>query len=194
MDLCCCCTSCCEHRRAPPKPVIHPWIMPEKPWSRLHVDHAINFMGHNWLVVTDACTKYPFIHATTSVSSKTTLDLLEEDFAHFGYPHTIMSDNATCFTSEEFQNYCKERSIVHLTGAPYHPSTNRAAERLIQTFKQTLRKSPKIPKEALLEFLMQFRRTPTTSSLSASELLNSRQLRTKTDVLLPSPVHLAHPN
>ena len=190
MDLCRGCSSCCEHRNALPKSIVHPWMMPEKPWSRLHVDHAINFLGLNWLVITDAYTKYPCIHPTASISTKATILQLEEDFSHFGYPHSIVSDNATCFTSDEFQVYCKERGIVHLTGAPYHPATNGAAERLIQSFKQALRKSSKPPREAVLEFLMFYRRTPTTSVYSPSELLNNRQLRTKLDVLLPSPVHI----
>ena len=185
------CVTCAEHQNAPPKSPVHPWILPEKPWSRLHIDHAINFMGQNWLVVTDAYTKYPCIHSTTSVSSKSTIDLLEEDFAHFGYPHSIVSDNATSFTSEEFQTFCKDKGIVHLTGAPYHPATNGAAERLIQTFKQAVRKSSSSPKKATLEFLMQYRRTPTTSGYSPSELLNNRQLRTKIDTLIPSPAHIA---
>ena len=38
---------------------------------------------------------------------------------------------------------------------------------------------------------MQYRRTPTSSGYSPSELLNSRQLRTKLDTLLPSPAHAA---
>ena len=191
MELCSSCVPCCEHRNAPAKQPNHPWILPEKPWSRIHVDHAINFMGQNWLVVIDAYSKYPCIHPTSSISSKTTTDLLDEDFSHFGYPHTIVSDNATCFTSEEFQTYCKERNIIHLTGAPYHPSTNGAAERLVQTFKQALRKSSKSPRKALQEFLMQYRRTPTANGYSPSELLNGRQLRTLIDTLLPSPPHIA---
>ena len=72
-------------------------------------------MGQNWLVVIDAYTKYPCIHPSLSVYSKATIDLLEEDFAHFGYPYSFVSDNATSFTSNEFQSYCKERNIVHLT-------------------------------------------------------------------------------
>ena len=191
VDMCRGCVTCAEHQNAPPRSPVHPWILPEKPWSRLHIDHAINFMGQNWLVVTDAYTKYPCIHSTTSVSSKSTIDLLEEDFAHFGYPHSIVSDNATSFTSEEFQTFCKDKGIVHLTGAPYHPATNGAAERLIQTFKQAVRKSSSSPKKATLEFLMQYRRTPTTSGYSPSELLNNRQLRTKIDTLIPSPAHIA---
>ena len=27
-----------------------PWMLPEKPWSRLHLDHAINFVGTNVMV------------------------------------------------------------------------------------------------------------------------------------------------
>jgi transposase InsO family protein len=185
------CTSCAEHQNKPDKPPIHPWMLPEKPWSRVHIDHAIDFPGSDWLVMIDAYSKYPCIHPTSSTSTKATTELLEQDFAHFGYPHTIVTDNATSFLSEEFQAWCKDRGIVHLTGAPYHPATNGAAERLVQTFKQAMKKS-KLPKKlALYEFLMQYRRTPLHTGYSPSELLNGRQLRAKIDTLLPSPAHVA---
>ena len=189
-DLCRKCTSCGQFQNKPDKPSIHPWMMPEKPWSRLHLDHAINFLGRNWLVLVDAYSKYPCIHPTTSTSSKSTTAILEQEFAHFGYPHTLVTDNATTFMSQEFQAWCKQRGIVHLTGAPYHPATNGAAERLIQSFKQALRKSLLPPKEALQEFLMQYRRIPFASGLSPSELLNGRRIRTKIDTLVPSIPHL----
>ena len=189
-NLCRKCTSCGQFQNKPDKPSIHPWMMPEKPWSRLHLDHAINFLGRNWLVLVDAYSKYPCIHPTTSTSSKSTTAILEQEFAHFGYPHTLVTDNATTFMSQEFQVWCKQRGIVHLTGAPYHPATNGAAERLIQSFKQALRKSSLPPKEALQEFLMQYRRIPFASGLSPSELLNGRRIRTKIDTLVPSIPHL----
>ena len=189
-NLCRKCTSCGQFQNKPDKPSIHPWMMPEKPWSRLHLDHAINFLGRNWLVLVDAYSKYPCIHPTTSTSSKGTTAILEQEFAHFGYPHTLVTDNATTFMSQEFQAWCKQRGIVHLTGAPYHPATNGAAERLIQSFKQALRKSSLPPKEALQEFLMQYRRIPFASGLSPSELLNGRRIRTKIDTLVPSIPHL----
>ena len=189
-NLCRKCTSCGQFQNKPDKPSIHPWMMPEKPWSRLHLDHAINFLGRNWLVLVDAYSKYPCIHPTTSTSSKSTTAILEQEFAYFGYPHTLVTDNATTFMSQEFQAWCKQRGIVHLTGAPYHPATNGAAERLIQSFKQALRKSSLPPKEALQEFLMQYRRIPFASGLSPSELLNGRRIRTKIDTLVPSIPHL----
>ena len=190
-DTCRCCTACAEHQNRPPQPANHPWMMPEKPWSSIHIDHAINFMGSNWLIVTDAYSKYPCIHQTSSTSTKATTTLLEEDFAHFGYPHTIVSDNATTFSSAEFQEWCHYRGIKHLTGAPYHPATNGAAERLVQSFKQSMKKSKLPPRPALQEFLMQYRRTPLNTGFSPSQLLNGRQIRTKIDALLPSPAHIA---
>ena len=101
-----------------------------------------------------------------------------------------MTDNATTFTSEEFQVWCHERGITHLTGAPYHPATNGAAEHLVQTFKHAMVKSSLTPQRALQEFLMQFSQTPLSSGYSPSELLNERQIRSKIDTLLPSPVHI----
>ena len=79
---------------------------------------------------------------------------------------------------------------MHLTRAPYHPATNGTAERLVQTFKQALRKSSLPPNKALQEFLMQYRRMPTSCGFSPSELLMSRQIRTRIDALLPSPAQI----
>ena len=62
---------------------------------------------------------------------------------------------------------------------------------MVQTFKQALRKSSLPPKRALQEFLMQYRRMPTSCGFSPSELLMSRQIRTRIDTLLPSPAHIA---
>ena len=84
-----------------------------------------------WTV--DAYSKYPCIHMTGSTSTKETL---EQDFAHFGYLHTLVTDNTTTFTAQEFHAWCKARGIIHLTGAPHHPAINEVAERLVQTFKK----------------------------------------------------------
>ena len=43
-ELCQNCTSCGEHQNKPSKIKNHPWMLPEKPYGRIHVDHAVNFM------------------------------------------------------------------------------------------------------------------------------------------------------
>ncbi|XP_005095757.1 uncharacterized protein K02A2.6-like [Aplysia californica] len=122
----------------------------------------------------------------SSITTKATTRRLDEDFAHFGYPHAIVTDNTTCFSSAEFQTWCEQRGIQHLHGAPLHPETNGAAERLVQTFKQSLEKSDLPPADALREFLMHYRRTPLASGSSPSQLLNGRQIRTTLGVIIPA--------
>ena len=83
VKLCHTCNTCAEHQNSPSKLGNHPWMLPEKPWSRVHIDHAIIFMGSNWLVMIDAYSKHPCIHPTTSTLTKSITELLEKDFAHF---------------------------------------------------------------------------------------------------------------
>ena len=82
----------------------------------------------------------------------TTIDILEMEFALFGFPHTVVSDNAVTSKSDEFQNWCREKGIIHLAGAPCHSVTNDAVEILLQTFKKALKKSELPSLKALQEF------------------------------------------
>ena len=95
----------------------------------------------------------------------------------------LSPDNAACFLSAEFQTWCEQRGIQHLHGAPYHPETNGAADRLVQTFKQSLKKSDLPPVDALHN-----RRTPLASGSIPSELLNGRQIPTKLDIIVPQQI------
>ncbi|KII71252.1 Transposon Tf2-11 polyprotein [Thelohanellus kitauei] len=183
--LCRECHLCDLYRNKLPQAPNHPWEPETEPWVRIHVDHAINFMGFNWLIIVDAYSKYPCVHKTTSTSTAVTIKFLEQDFSHFGIPHQIVSDNATTFSSGEFRDWCTKKSILHLTGSPYHPSTNGTAERFVQTFKRALQKSKLPPDDALCEFLLQYRRTPGPSGISPGELLQGRKLRSHVDTFHP---------
>jgi len=76
---------------------------------------------------TDASTAYPCIHARKSVSKKSTIKFLQEDFALFVFLYTGVMDYVATFKSEEFLEFCKKDGIVHIIGTPYHPATNVTA-------------------------------------------------------------------
>ena len=148
------------------------------------MDHAIKFKNSDWLIIVDAFSQYPTIHKVSSTSATKTIACLAQDFSHFGFPHAIAADNA--FSCNELNNYLEGIGSVLLVGAPYHPQTNGMAERMVQSFKRHIDKSDLPVDEAVLEFLMIYRRTPLPCGKSPAELQMGRQIRSYIDTLFPN--------
>ena len=135
------CEECQLSRNLPPKVPLHPWEWPERPWSRIHVDYAGPFLGKWFLIVIDAHSKWIEVAIVTSATSTNTIEKLRAIFAIHGLPEVIVSDNGTVFTSTEFQEFVKRNDIKHIRTAPYHPSSNGQAERVVQIFKESMGKT-----------------------------------------------------
>ena len=181
------CEPCQLSRPLPAVAPLHPWEFPKQPWSRLHIDYAGPFLGKMFLVLVDAFSKWLEVHITPSTSSTATIDKLRQIFATHGLPETIVSDNATSFTSAEFQQFVRENGIHHITSAPYHPSSNGLAERAVQTFKQGIQRiSEGTIETKLARFLFQYRITPhSVTGMSPAQLLMNRRPRSRLDLLYP---------
>jgi len=133
-------------------------------------------MGKMLLVIIDAHSKWLEVYITNAATSAVTIEKLRDAFSRFGLPEMIVSDNGTCFTSEEFQQFLKANGIRHARSAPYHPATNGLAERAMQTVKEGLKKAVEGSLQTKLsKFLLQYRLLPhTTTGMSPSELLIGR--------------------
>ncbi len=182
------CDSCQRTRKLPPVAPIQPWEWPERPWSRLHIDYAGPLLGHMFLVVVDAHSKWMEVKAVRHATTATTLTELRSIFATHGIPELLVSDNGSVFTSAEFKDFVRGSGIRHTTSAPYHPSTNGLAERAVQTFKAYMKKVPDAPlRDNLSRFLFQYRITPhSTTGISPAELLLNRRPRSKLDLVIPN--------
>ncbi|KAL1240256.1 Uncharacterized protein TSPI_07279 [Trichinella spiralis] len=55
------CTTCEVNQADPERYLVHPWVIPEKPWQRLHMDFCGPMFNRIWLVFIDAMTKWPGI-------------------------------------------------------------------------------------------------------------------------------------
>ena len=135
------CTSCQAVKNAPPAAPLHPWLWPTKPWQRIHVDFAGPFQGKTYLLVLDAHSKWPEIVEMNSTTSQRTIAELCKTFAAHGLPQQLVSDNGPQFISDEFATFMKSNGIKHIRCAPYHPASNGAVERLVQTFKKAMKTS-----------------------------------------------------
>ena len=184
------CRSCASVANAPPIK-FNPWPKTVKQWSRLHIDYAGPIKGPYFFVIVDSFTKWPVVFKCKTPSTKTTIKMLQELFSRFGLPETIVSDNDTPFTSNDFENFCKLQSINHLKSAPYHPRSNGLVERFIDVFKRAIKKANGVEteNEELQECLSIYQIIPnpnTNGNMSPAELMFARKIRSIFDKLIPS--------
>ena len=182
------CGNCQEVQSSPPIAPLNPWRWPTRPWSRLHADFAGPFENKMFLILIDAHSKWIEAFQTSNATSRTVIDELRTVFARFGIPEMIVTDNGSCFVSEEFESYLSKNGIKHTTSAPHHPASNGLAERAVQIVKRGLKKDTSGDiKTRLARVLFNYRMTPqSTTGVSPSELLLGRRPRTRLDLLRPN--------
>ena len=181
------CSACQETRPTPRRADLSMWPWPKRPWSRIHVDFAEPIKGRYVFVVVDAYSKWIEAEPCTSVCSQVAMIRLCRMFARWGLPDMIVSDNATTFTSQEFQQFISENGIQHRTIEPRHSQGNGLAERAVRDVKQALKRSGNSNWELVLaEWLLYQRKIPhSTTSVSPSELMLGRVIRSRLDLLHP---------
>ena len=187
----------CVHRYLPCQSVqnvpavapLHPWLWPARPWQRVHLDFAGPFLGHMFMIMVDAHSKWPEIVEMSSTTTKQTIAVLNKVFAAYGLPEQVVSDNGRQFISDEFQLFMKSNGIKHIRCSPYHPSSNGLAERMVQTFKKAMKASANEAtsvSQKLSDFLLSYRSIPhSTTNETPGKLFLGRNIRTRLDLLLP---------
>ena len=180
------CQMCQESRPAPDRAPLCMWPWPDRAWSRIHVDFAEPTKGRYVLVVVDAYSKWIEAEYCNSVCSKTTMAKLRKMFSRWGLPDMIVTDNATSFTSAEFQNFVRDNGIHHKTIEPRHSQGNGLAERAVRDVKLALQRSDGDWEAVLSRWLLRQHITPhSTTSVTPSELMVGRVIRSRLDLLHP---------
>ena len=132
------CPACRRHQNVEQKTPLHPLQFPKRPWQRLHVDFAGPFQGYVWLITVDAYSKWPEVIPMKVTTATRTIEELRTIFVRWGLSEQIVTDNGPQFISEEFHKFVYSNGIKHSKTTPYHPQSNGAAERFVQTFKQAI--------------------------------------------------------
>ena len=163
-------------------------MQPALPWQRLHVNLVGPVQGKMLMVVINAHSKWPEIFVKENTTAEVTVSTLCSLFASMGLPDQNVSDNGPQFTSDAFRKFASTNGFKHTTGAPYHPSTNGQAERLVQSFKKGMKadKSSRTLQHKPNRFLLACRSAPhATTGLSPAQLLLGRNVKTRLDLIKP---------
>ena len=158
------CKACQVHANAPKRAPLHPMEPPCKPWERINIDFAGPFKGRNYLLVVDVYSRWIEVIDMKSTTAVATVHALRALFFKYGIPLSLVSDNGAQFTSAEFRKFMRDNRVYHIFTAPYHPSSNGAVERYVQTFKRYMKTALFSGEEsmdaALRVFLLNYRCTP----------------------------------
>ena len=117
-----------------------PHEIPVWPWQIVATD-IFNLNRHNYLLIVDYNTKYPFIRKLREFSSKEVIDIIKQIFAEQRVPERLISDNRPHFSSQQFKEFTNGWDYEHITSSLKYPQSNGIAERWIQTIKGAMKKA-----------------------------------------------------
>jgi hypothetical protein len=147
--------------------------------------------GENYLISVDSYSKWVSVDRLDSLTSSAVVAILDIQFAHFGIPERLFSDNGPQYSSVEFRDFTTRQGITHINSSPYFPLSNGLVEREVQTVKKCMVKMLEDGR-SLGDILRAIRNTPIGNGLPTSSVLSQgRQLRTtlciSSEALLPQP-------
>ena len=131
-----------------------------------------------YTVSVDYYSKWINITELKATKSADVIEALQRQFADFGIPEELVSDNGPQFGSWEFMLFMQSWGIVHRTSSPTYARTNGHADRIIQVAKNLIKKSS-VEGISYHLGLQDIRNTPTTGMVTPAQLLQGRTLRSK---------------
>ena len=170
------CTMCTKHKASPPAQPMLPRDIPDGPWQDITVDDMM-FKGHEYLIICDTFSKYPFTYKVTAKSAQSLCLCLLELILQYEPPMSLSTDNGPPFASDELAEFLTCHCIAHHTSSPHFPRPNGFNERQVRTIKTALNTS--LPAKKPLEtVLLDLRSTPIGSNMPAPhEILHNRTIQ-----------------
>uniref|UniRef100_A0A1Y1LXH1 RNA-directed DNA polymerase n=2 Tax=Photinus pyralis TaxID=7054 RepID=A0A1Y1LXH1_PHOPY len=129
------CAVCQAFQNSGSERTLHSWPTTDNVWQRVHIDF-FHKNGLTFLIIVDSKSKFLDIHLMSSTNVLQTIEKLKVTFSMLGLPLQLVSDNGPPFNSSEFSKFCLANGIQPVKTPPYHPQSNGAAERNVQTVKK----------------------------------------------------------
>ena len=166
-----------------PEP-LNPSDLPKAVWSQIAIDfYGPVPSGEKLLVTTDMYSRFPLVEIMKNTNANAVINKLKKQFATYGYPSKLRSDNGPPFNSSKFREYLDNSGIIHVKITPYHPKANATVERFMQVLNKSLRTATFSGyqwKDQLDTTLLQYRNAiHGTTGATPAELFFNRKLNDK---------------
>ena len=162
------CQSCCEFLPVPHVGINPRGIRPLQVWQ-MDVTHVSSFGKLQYLHVSiDTCSGIMFASPLTGEKASHVIQHCLEAWSAWGKPRLLKTDNGPAYTSQKFQQFCRQMDVTHLTGLPYNPQGQGIVERAHRTLKAYLIKQ----KRGIEEILPRAPRVSVSLALFTLNFLN----------------------
>ena len=104
------CDICLSHRTRPSKEPLLQHSFVARPWSKVTADF-LEFDNRILLVVVDYFRNYIVVANIQTPTSQKVIKSLQDIFARFGIPDTLVTDNGPQFAAAEFASFAKTWSF-----------------------------------------------------------------------------------
>ena len=88
----------------------------DEPWEKIGVD-LFKIANRDYLVTVDYFSSFWEIVLLPTTSSRAIITKLKGDFARYGIPKQLVSDNGPQFSAIEFKEFAAEYGIEHRTNS-----------------------------------------------------------------------------
>ena len=182
------CSVCNEFLQKQAKEPLMTYAIPTHPWQMVGQD-LFTLDSQNYLITVDYFSDYWELNILPDTTSETIVRLTKIQFARFGIPETVLTDNGPQFRATPYATFANKWEFNHITSSPYHSQANGKAESAVKIAKRLIKKAKRDNQDIQLTIL-NWRNTPSEdNNLSPVQKLHSR--RTKT--LLPTTGELLQP-
>ena len=164
--------------------LLFPHEVPKHPWSQVGADLFV-LIDQQYLILVDYYSGFVKLNLLSTTTSKH----CKSQFARYGIPDRLITDNGPQFSSDIFKQFAPHYSFGHQTLSPHYPRSNGMAKRAVQTVKNLLKKAILGKRDPYLA-LFEYRNTPMSDILGSPA---QRLMGHRTKTLLPTSNKLLQP-
>ena len=182
------CPTCNMYQRSNMKEPLLCHEVQSRPWAKVGAD-LCELNGKTYLVLVDYYSGFIEVNQVHNTRSTEIIRHCKAQFARYGIPDILMTDNGPQFSSESFKSFASTYQFKHLTSSPHFPQSNGMAEKSVQTAKNLIKKAMQEGKDPYLA-LLEYRNTPNSDSLGSPA---QRLMGRRTKSIVPMTEELLKP-
>lgn len=153
--------------------------VPIYPWQIISMDICFpKYRGKvlNCLVMVDHYSDFIEVDILDDLTTISTIRSLKRQFARYGVPEKVISDEGTHFVSNKMEAFSQKYGFKHSTSSAYHQQGNGKAESAVKIIKHIIEKASD-DNEDFWWAILHSRNTPNKMQSSPAQRLMSRNTR-----------------